>query len=76
MTSAIMPRQRPAFGPTGREATITLITFADEDVLAAALSNIIPQTAPSPRLTFACANTLPGLHTALDVHLARSAVQR
>jgi hypothetical protein len=33
VTSAIEPWQRPAFRPTGRTAAITLIVFADENVL-------------------------------------------
>lgn len=49
-SSAIAPWQRPAFRPTGRDAVITLIAFADENVLEAGpdlrIHDTVPQGAP------------------------------
>jgi len=50
VTSAIAAWQRPAFRPTGRKAAITLIAFADEDVLdngpQLQIRGAVPQLAP------------------------------
>jgi hypothetical protein len=50
VTSAIEPWQRPAFRPTGRNAAITLIAFADENVLGTGrdlqIRDAVPQAAP------------------------------
>jgi hypothetical protein len=50
VSSAIAPWQRPAFRPTGRDAVITLIAFADENVLEAGpdlrIHDTVPQGAP------------------------------
>jgi hypothetical protein len=50
MTSVIAPWQRPSFRPTGRDATVTLIAFADEDVIGSEpdlrIGADIPETAP------------------------------
>ncbi|MFG3602467.1 hypothetical protein [Micromonospora chersina] len=54
MTAPIAPWRRPAFRPTGRRAAITLIAFADEDVLKArpdlGLHDAVPKTAPTAAL--------------------------
>ncbi|MFG2169186.1 hypothetical protein [Micromonospora chersina] len=54
MTAPIAPWPRPAFRPTGRRAAITLIAFADEDVLKArpdlGLHDAVPKTAPTAAL--------------------------
>jgi hypothetical protein len=54
MSSAIDPWTRPAFRPTGRPAAVTLIAFADDDVLGAdpdlQLRGTVPAGAPAAAL--------------------------